>query len=50
MSRRRHSKTDNCYFSEKISFDISYELSTWQTIHMKYQALVSMKKKDQCLL
>ena len=27
------------YFSEKIRFDISYESSAWQRIHMKHQAL-----------
>ena len=32
-------------FSEKISFGISCESSALQMIHMKYQALFSLKKK-----
>ena len=40
------------YFSEKTSLDISCELSAWQTIHMKYQDLFSLKnkKKIECPL
>ena len=34
----------DCYFSEKIRLDISCELSARQMIHMKYQALSSLKK------
>ena len=30
-------------FSKKTSLDISCELSAWQTIHMKYQDLFSLK-------
>ena len=30
-------------FSKKTSFDISCESSAWQTIHMKYQDLFSLK-------
>ena len=33
------------YFSEKTSLDISCELSAWQTIHMKFQDLFSLKNK-----
>ena len=33
------------YFSEKIRFDILCELSAMQTIHMKCQALLSLKIK-----
>ena len=40
---RRHSKF--FHFSYKISLEISYELSAWQTIHMKCQDLFSEKKK-----
>ena len=37
-------------FFEKIRIGISCELSAWQTIHMKYQALFSMKnKKNTCI-
>ena len=32
-----------CYFSKKISLDISGESSAWQMIHMKCQDLFSMK-------
>ena len=31
------------YLSEKIKLDISYKLSAMQTIHKKYQALLSQK-------
>ena len=34
-------------YSEKVRFDILCELSAWQTIHMKYQALFSLKIKQQ---
>ena len=37
----------DCYFSEKIRLDISCELSARQMIHMKYQALFSLKKHTQ---
>ena len=39
------------YLSEKIKLDISYKLSAMQTIHKKYQALLSQKieKKNQIL-
>ena len=33
------------FFSEKISLDISCQLSARQTIHMKYQVLFSLKNK-----
>ena len=33
------------YFQKKTSLDISCELSTKQTIHMKYQDLFSLKNK-----
>ena len=32
-------------FSEKTSLDISYELSAWQTIHMKCLDLFSLENK-----
>ena len=35
------------FFSEKTSLDISCEWSAWQTIHMKYQDLFSLKKKKK---
>ena len=41
------------YFSEQIRLDISFELSAWQTIHMKYQVLFSLKnniKNLECCL
>ena len=42
------------YFSEKISLDISCELSAWQMIHMKYQDFFfsekSKKKKKSKIL
>ena len=34
------------YFSEKTSLDISCESSAWQTIHMKYQDLLSLKNNN----
>ena len=34
------------YFSEKIKQDISCESCTKQTIHMEWQALFSLKKKN----
>ena len=37
------------FFSEKISLDISCELSAWQTIHMKCQDLLSLKNKKKFL-
>ena len=39
-----------CYFSEKIRLDVSYESSAVQTIHMKCQALFSLKEisRDVC--
>ena len=33
------------YFSQIIGFDISYKLSPEETICMKYQSLLSWKKK-----
>ena len=38
------------YFPEKIRLDISRESSSWHTIHVKYQALFSLKKIDDYLL
>ena len=35
------------FFQRKIRFDISCELSARQTVHMKYQALFSLKKKKK---
>ena len=35
------------YFSEKISLDISCESSVKQTIHMKCQDFLSLKKKSR---
>ena len=35
------------YFSEKISLNISCELSAKQTIHMKYQYWFSLKRKKK---
>ena len=35
------------YLSEKISLDISCESSAWQTIHMKYPDLFSLKNKKK---
>ena len=40
-----------CYFPEKISLDISCDLSAWQMIHMKCQDFFSLKNnKNYCLL
>ena len=33
------------YFQMKTSLDISCESSAWQTIHMKYQDLFSLKNE-----
>ena len=35
------------YFSEKIRLDISCESSTGQRIHMKHQALFSLRDKSK---
>ena len=35
------------YFLEKTNFNISYESSAWQTVHMKCQDLFSLKKKKK---
>ena len=35
------------FFSVKIMFDISFELSAQQTIHMKYQDLFSLKNENK---
>ena len=40
---RRHFEIFFFNFSKKTSLDISCELSAWQTIHMKYQDLFSLK-------
>ena len=37
------------YFSEKIRLDISCESSARQMIHMKYQALISLKNKEKIM-
>ena len=37
------------YFSEKTSLEISCESSAWQTIHMKFQDLFSLKNKNKNL-
>ena len=42
ICNRQHS---NC-FSEAISFDISYEISSWQTIQKKCEDLFSLKNKN----
>ena len=44
---RQHSKLDLVVFSEKTRFEISYELSAGQTIHMKCQALFSLKNEKK---
>ena len=36
---------DFFFFLKKIGLDISSESSAWQTIHMKYQDLFSLKNK-----
>ena len=35
------------FFSGKTSLDISCELSAWQTIHMKCEDLLSLKKNKK---
>ena len=42
-SSRRHSIFFYCYFSEIIRFDILCESSARRTIHIKCQALFSLK-------
>ena len=42
-----HSQMFPLFFSVKIMFDISFELSAQQTIQMKYQNLFSLKNENK---
>ena len=44
------SAVDDIFFFRENRIDISCELSAWQMIHMKFQDLFSLKKKECRLL